>query len=80
MSALDDDSRAPADPRAGNPEFLLMELVIDSPLAELRRLYAKKLRAFESGDGDANANLDVYRRAFELAEEKLLRKLGEAHS
>ena len=78
MSALDDDSRAPSDPRTGDSEFLLVELAIDSPLAELRRLYAKKLRAFESGDGDAN--LDVYRRAFELAEEKLLRKLGEAHA
>ncbi len=78
MSVPDDDSRAPGGPGAGESEFLLMELAIDSPLAELRRLYAKKLRAFESGDGDAN--LDVYRRAFELAEEKLLRKLGEAHA
>lgn len=60
--------------RTGPPAFLFSELAIGSPLEEFRRVFAKKLRSFETSDDPALAI--AYRRVLALGEEKLQARLG----
>lgn len=60
---------------ASEPEFLFAGLAIDPPLVELERVFAKKLRSFESSDDPQRA--EPYRRAYALGKKKLEALLGE---
>lgn len=55
--------------------FLFDDLTIVPPLEEFRRLFQKKLRAFESGEDGGQSQ--PYHQAFELGERLILRQLGE---
>jgi hypothetical protein len=71
-SASEGSGPAPESRRAG---FLLGEFNIGPALEELRRLYEKKLRSFETSEDERKVS--SYRRAFALGEEKILRRLEE---
>ena len=58
--------------------FLFEDLTVVPPLEEFRRLFNKKLRAFESGE--TAGEVEPYRAAFRMGEEKILRQLGEEES
>lgn len=75
--AKPDDHRADLPPRpdrAARPN-ILTSLQIDTPLEEFRRHCEKKQRSFE-GATEKRAS-EIYRRAFELAENLLRRRSGE---
>ncbi len=56
-------------------KYLFSELAVQPPLEEFRRTYAKRLRSFESTDGEGD-QLEAYRKAFELTEKKIIERLG----
>lgn len=62
----------------GHGPYLFEDLTVVPPLEEFRRLFNKKLRAFESGE--TAGEVEPYRAAFRMGEEKILRQLGEEES
>ncbi len=58
--------------------YLFEDLTVVPPLEEFRRLFNKKLRAFESGE--TSGEVEPYRAAFRMGEERILRQLGEGES
>lgn len=51
------------------PTFLFADLAVEPPVEEFDRVYAKKVRSFESGDDSERA--EPYRRAYQLGKDKL---------
>ena len=79
ISPPEDEHRKPgAASRDANAEegYLLAEMAVEPPLEEFRRLFAKKLRSFESdAEGEDTGQVESYRKAFALGEAKILDRL-----
>mgnify|MGYP000083921383 CR=1 FL=1 len=57
-------------------KYLFSELAVQPPLEEFRRTYAKRMRSFESTEEGEGDQQEAYRKAFALAEKKIIERLG----
>ncbi len=69
----DEESSAGGE-RRSSQSAILTSLQIETPLEEFRRHFKKRQRSFEGLAGGRAA--DVYRRAFELAEQLIRKQRG----